>query len=108
MEGIRRIFRDGKVNGKSIQYYPSGAIKGEIPHVNGEAHGNGISYRKDGSKMFVTPYVRGKRQGTAMHYHEDGTKWEEVIWENGKEVFKKELLKRPNLTFLMYLFRLLF
>ena len=57
--------------------------------------------------MFVTPYVRGKRQGTAMHYHEDGTKWEEVIWENGKEVSKKELLKRPNLPSIMYLFRLL-
>ena len=82
-------FVDGKVSGKSSQYYPSGAIKGEIPYVNGEAHGNGISYREDGSKMFVTPYVRGKRQGTAMHYHEDGTKWEEVIWENGKEVSKK-------------------
>ena len=82
-------FVDGKVNGKSVQFYPSGAIKGEIPYINGEAHGNGISYREDGSKMFVTPYVKGKRQGTAMHYHEDGTKWEEVIWENGKEVSKK-------------------
>ena len=37
MEGIEVPFVDGKVNGKSIRYYSSGAIKGEIPYVNGEA-----------------------------------------------------------------------
>lgn len=56
-------FRDGKLHGTSVYYYPNGGKWAEIPHRNGELHGVVRSYHENGAVEAVKPYKRGKLDG---------------------------------------------
>ena len=52
-------------------YYDSGALRYEIPYVNGDIHGVGKRYYESGAICFETPFVNGQRHGIAKCYDED-------------------------------------
>jgi len=61
-------------------------VKGETEPFTGTAF---LSFA-NGSKSEVTPYVDGKINGTQIGYREDGSKAMETLYENGKEISRKE------------------
>jgi len=55
------------------EYYESGALLSETPHVNGESHGIRKHYYLSGALRRETPYVNGKRHGIEKHYDKDNS-----------------------------------
>ena len=49
-----------------------------------------VWYREDGSKWKEMPYKGHVSNGTAVSYHKDGSKAMETLYENGKEISRKE------------------
>ena len=83
-------YLDGKKYGTDIWYYENGNKKEEKSFLEGIRHGTSIVYREDGSKKRELTSLNGRTHGTAVDYQEDGSRAMETLYENGKEISRKE------------------
>ena len=91
--------KNGKRQGKGIEYYKNGGIKydgdwnNDLPEGNGKLiekdgdyyigefknglkHGKGKEYKKSGDLIYEGDFINGKREGTGKLIHEDKTYYE--------------------------------
>ena len=52
-------------------FYESGALRWEIPYVNGNMHGIARFYYASGALRRETPYVTGRMHGIEREYNKD-------------------------------------
>jgi antitoxin component YwqK of YwqJK toxin-antitoxin module len=77
--------KDGKRNGKGIEYYDDGKTKEyEGEWKDDKKNGKGIDYDKNGIKKYEGEWENGKRNGKGIEYHENKNKNYDGEWENGK------------------------
>lgn len=110
-------FRNGKINGPGIKFYPSGqkyfegeyeanrGVKGTFYYEDGtqkytgglqddKYNGTGTLYWENGTVKYDGDWNDGKRQGSGTSYREDGTKTYDGGWNNntysgyGQEYFE--------------------
>lgn len=66
------------------EYYKSGVLRCETPHVNGKKHGISRIYYKSGALELETPFVKRKEHGIVKSYYESGDLKQETPYVNGK------------------------
>lgn len=77
------IFKDGKRNGVTKQYYSdNGNLLIEAHYINGLLDGKIKEYYKNKKLQREVVYTHGKRNGIAKEYYEDGQKMLEMYYEN--------------------------
>jgi hypothetical protein len=57
---------------KSVEYYPSGKVKFEVPLVDGKKHGLGKGYFEDGKIQIELNYEGDMKEGVAVEYYPSG------------------------------------
>ena len=77
--------------GTAFLSFANGSKSEVTPYVDGKINGTEINYYENGSKYGVTPYVDGKINGKQVWYNENGSKSAEYVFENGKEISRREL-----------------
>ena len=65
-------FKDGKPNGKVIQYERTGKKISESTFVNGVKDGPEMQWYPNGNKKVLVNYQRGKPHGMIIEYHQNG------------------------------------
>jgi antitoxin component YwqK of YwqJK toxin-antitoxin module len=63
---------NGKIEGKMIDYYPSGALKGERLFEDDKQHGKTTIYYESGAIKEVQYYDKGLRNGGDTIFYESG------------------------------------
>ncbi len=64
---------EGKLNGKSIEYYSNRKIKNEIEYQSGIRNGSYISYYVNGNTESAIIYIDGIKQENELHFNMDGS-----------------------------------
>lgn len=59
----RMEFKDGKLHGMAVYFYPTGRTWAEIPYQKGVMHGVLRTYHSNGAIEAVKPYEEGKMHG---------------------------------------------
>ena len=76
--------------GTAFLSYANGSKSEVTPYVDGKINGTEINYYENGSKYGVTPFVNGQKDGKQIWYNENGSKRREILYEDGKEISRKE------------------
>ena len=99
-------YKNGKRNGKGVEYDENGIYKFEGEFLNGRRNGQGKEYRKSENYnklielSFEGIYKNGKRNGKGVEYNENGKyKFEGEFLKDLKEGFGKEYYKNGNIKF---------
>ena len=77
-------YLQGKLNGKSITYFPGGSICVEGSFQNDKKHGEWIWYYESGIIQSAVNYVEDKKEGTQIFRSESGRDSKEEVYENNK------------------------
>jgi antitoxin component YwqK of YwqJK toxin-antitoxin module len=103
-------YKDGKLNGKSITYYPESGNPAEVVMFSvDKKNGTLMKYFPDGTVMTESNYKNGLPDGEFKHYHPDGKiqivgmykdglqsgNWQ-YFDENGSPVDESEFLKQEE------------
>lgn len=79
-------YRDDKLNGTHIIYYPDGQVKIKRNFENGLQSGTKYTYNEDGSIFSIVNYKDDKLHGPYYRYDDEGgLKWH-AEYENGEEI----------------------
>ena len=73
-----------------VWYREDGSKWKEMPYKGHVLHGTAVSYHKDGSTRDGSPWVQGKVNGRKLGLRQHGSKAMETLYENGKEISRKE------------------
>lgn len=65
-------YLEGKKNGKSKEFYPSGSIKGEGEYKEGKKEGKWISYFEDGKIKEILNFKKNLRDGSFKSFNASG------------------------------------
>ena len=57
---------------KSVEYYPSGKVKFEVPLVDGKKQGLGKGYFEDGKIKMEINYENDRKEGLCFEYYPSG------------------------------------
>ncbi len=79
-------YANGKLEGNTIYYYPSGQIEKLLRYHNGELSGESMHYSKDGEVLGFSFYNNGKRDGATIFYGNKDIPAFEERYENGRLV----------------------
>lgn len=73
-------FKNGKKDGKLVQWFEDGRKQIEAEFKDGQYHGNYCSWWENGNLKEKGRYQNGKRVGKYLWYKDDGTLWNENIY----------------------------
>jgi hypothetical protein len=82
-------YKDGKLEGKSTTWYPSGEIQLEVNYKDGKREGKTTSWYQSGKIQLEANYKDGKKEGKTTGWYQNGQKMSEVNYKNGKLDGKK-------------------
>ena len=77
-------FKNGKLNGKTLEWFESGQLKGEGNAIDGIAEGKSIYWYENGNKMGEENYHKNKKHGKFTIWYEDGNMKSETSYINDK------------------------
>ena len=77
---------NGKRNGLSKKYYPSGKVLNEINFKDDKEEGIMRVYYETGKLQGEIPYKNGQVDGVVKAYDENGKLIEQAVYKNGEEV----------------------
>lgn len=77
-------YKDGKLNGISLQWNSLGQKIREVNFKDGNADGLAVSWHKNGQKDYEANFKDGKQNGLFIAWYENGQKNMEVNYKNGK------------------------
>lgn len=81
----RENYKNGKLDGKIITYYPNGKITQETDYKNGNKDGEDNYYSPDGVLLKKLLYKEDELQGKALYYDAYGNVIIEGFYKNGKK-----------------------
>jgi len=68
---VKSYYKDGKLHGESITFYPNGRILKKISYKNGKLHGERILYYEHGQVKDKVNFINGLSQGEWIEYYEN-------------------------------------
>jgi len=77
------IYKAGKPDGLSRQYFSDGILLREVPYKNGVINGMLKEYYLSGKLRIECPFTNAKLNGIYKRYSEDGNYIEETTYTNG-------------------------
>ena len=77
-------FKNGKLDGQTLEWYESGQLKGEGNAKDGIAEGKSIYWYENGNKMGEENYHNNKKHGKFTIWFEDGNIKSETSYTNDK------------------------
>ena len=83
---IYEKYKNGKKDGRSVEYYPDNKIKSYAEYKEGTQHGSFIYYYENGNESSSLFYADGVLEGKQMDYYEDGNIKAEIEWLHGSTV----------------------
>ena len=83
-KGYEENYKNGKLDGKRITWYPSGEIQLEVNYKDGKREGKTIMWYQSGEIQLEANYKDGKREGKTNGWYQNGQKMSEVNHKNGK------------------------
>ena len=75
-------YKDGKEDGKSVEWYLNGQIKSERNYKEGKKNGKWTEWYKNGQLKIEKNYKNDKFDGKFTWWHENGQKWLEANYIN--------------------------
>lgn len=81
----REQYKDGKLHGKKITYYPNGKITEELLYENGVMQGENLYFSPEGVLLKKLKYVKGELHGPATYYDAHGNVVIEGFYKKGKK-----------------------
>mgnify|MGYP000073596716 CR=1 FL=1 len=82
LSSFEKNYKDGKEDGKSIEWYLNGQIKSERNYKEGKKDGNWTEWYKNGQLKIEKNYKNDKFDGKFTWWHENGQKWLEANYIN--------------------------
>ena len=83
-KGYEENYKNGKLDGKRITWYPSGEIQLEVNYKDGKREGKTIMWYQSGEIQLEANYKDGKKEGKTTGWYQNGQKMSEVNHKNGK------------------------
>mgnify|MGYP006428710153 CR=1 FL=1 len=83
-KGYEENYKNGKLDGKRITWYPSGEIQLEVNYKDGKREGKTIMWYQSGEIQLEANYKDGKKEGKTNGWYQNGQKMSEVNHKNGK------------------------
>ena len=93
-----RTFKDGKVDGIWVEWYPSGPVKERCGYLNGKKHGIRIEFFPDGVIATESNYVAGALDGKLVE-RLAGRKLVTTNWSRGRIVFDRRTCNRRSFLY---------
>ena len=81
----REQYKDGKLHGKKITYYPNGKVTEETNFVNGLKEGENNYYSPESVLLKKLKYRNDKLVGEAFHYDASGAVMIEGFYKEGRK-----------------------
>jgi len=81
--GYEESYKDGKLEGKSITWYPSGEIQLEANYKDGKKEGKTTGWYKNGQKMSESYFKNGEREGKTTFWYQNGQIRVEKTYKDG-------------------------
>jgi len=81
---VKRSYREGKLNGPSLNYYDNGRIKKKGTYKDGEKDSPWVRYHKNGQLERKGTFKDGKRDGPWVYYHDKGQLRAKGTYKDGK------------------------
>ena len=81
----REFYKDGKLHGKQITYYPNGKVTEELSYVNGIKEGENLYYSPEGVLIKKLQYRNDQLEGAATYYDAFGVVVIEGNYKQGKK-----------------------
>ena len=78
-------YKDGKLNGISLQWNSNGQKIREVNFKDGNTDGLAVSWHENGQKVFESNWKDGKQNGLFIAWYENGQKNMETNWKDGKK-----------------------
>ena len=82
-------FKDGRVNGVSKLYYPSGKLASVATFKNGKVEGVQKDYYENGKLKIESSQKNGLPDGVSKFYDENGKVIDQATFKDGQEVKTK-------------------
>lgn len=79
-----RMYKGGKANGTSIEYFMDGTKKSEATYVNDKMEGKAIFYNAGGGMSVLGLYKNDFKEGVWIYYNSNGTEKMRQTYINGK------------------------
>lgn len=76
-------YKNGRKNGKAMEFYETGKLFQAIDYVNGKKHGFAKRYYETGSLYQETPYDSNRIHGIQKKYRQDGKLSAEMPYSKG-------------------------
>lgn len=77
-------YKDGKMDGDLIGYFPNGRIKYIRPYKNGQKHGIHIGWHLNGNIRFYYIFEYGLSEGNHKEWYENGDLMQDLNYVKGK------------------------
>lgn len=81
----REHYKNGKLDGKKITYYPNGKVTEETHFINGLKEGENIYFSPEGVLLKKLKYRNDRLAGEAFHYDAGGTLMIEGFYKKGRK-----------------------
>ncbi|WP_034258988.1 toxin-antitoxin system YwqK family antitoxin [Altibacter lentus] len=81
----REFYKNGKLDGKKITYYPNGTITEEVNYTNGLMEGPNLYYSPEGVLIKKLKYRNDQLQGEAFYYDASGNVVIEGFYKDGQK-----------------------
>ena len=76
-------YKDGRLHGPRIEYFPTGDVKKEVHYKEGKMHGPFLVYNEEGTLLQELSYEEGKKDGEWKYYYESGDILKIENWDEG-------------------------
>ena len=77
-------YKNGKLEGRGKEYYPSGKFKSDAFFIDGLLQGKSIGYYENGNLEYEENYKDGKLDGLIKEYYENGQVYIQESYQNGE------------------------
>ena len=77
-------YKNGKLEGRGKEYYPSGKFKSDAFFIDGLLQGKSIGYYENGNLEYEENYKDGKSDGLIKEYYENGQVYIQESYQNGE------------------------
>lgn len=81
----REFYKDGKLDGEWMTYYPNGQVTELITYMGGIKEGSNRYYSPEGTLLKDLNYIKDQLDGEAIYYNAKGDMVIKGFYKNGKK-----------------------
>lgn len=104
-KGIKRCeikYKNGKENGRCLEWDKNGIKKIETNYLNGSKHGQCLEWHYNGQKNSEGKYLNDKKEGRWLKWDKYGNLIFEEFWKKGRLILIKDLVHYTSKSVIYY------